>query len=180
MRQPEYSTKVEKVYGLEFLGPRAPSGSIVRIDADYYAPDNGIHESSDRFIRVVARLDRAVGLPGEKGTPPERTTFKGRAATKIIRTTYDFVRDTNNHEKQVTIIEEYLVIPAKEGFYVLEYTAPPALVKEYRPVFENSRILHDACGSIRPHPIPKSFPEIFSIKHRQTIRILLIFKSLST
>ncbi len=136
MRQPEYSTKVEKVYGLEFLGPRAPSGSIVRIDADYYAPDNGIHESSDRFIRVVARLDRAVGLPGEKGTPPERTTFKGRAATKIIRTTYDFVRDTNNHEKQVTIIEEYLVIPAKEGFYVLEYTAPPALVKEYRPVFE--------------------------------------------
>lgn len=134
-KQPDYYTKVEKVYGLEVLGPRAPSGSIIRIGAHYYAPDNGVHKSAEKFIRVATRQDGGVALPGEKGTPPERAKFKGVPATRFTLTTFDFIR-TAKDEKQVTIIEDYLVIPAKAGFYVLEYTAPPALVREYRPVFE--------------------------------------------
>ncbi len=136
LRDPEFSANSEKVFGLELIGPRAPSGAYVRIDADYYAPGNRVHKTPEKFIRVVARLDGGIGLPGEKGTAPERVEFKGKPATRFTRTTFDFIRVTKTSDKQVTIQEEYLVIPAEKGFYVLEYTAPPNLVKEYRPVFE--------------------------------------------
>lgn len=95
-----------------------------------------MHRTPEKYVRVVAQLDGGIGLPGEKITPPESAEFKGLPATRFTVRTYDFVRVTRTSDKKVAIQEEHLVIPTEKGFYVLEYTAPPGLINEYRPIFE--------------------------------------------
>ncbi len=135
-KNPEFSSKKSMLFGLRLVGPRSPSGAFVRIEADYFAPGNRVHKSPEKYIRVVAQLDGGISLPGEKITPPEAAEFNGLPATRFTVRTYDFIRVTKTSDKKVAIQEEHLVIPAGKGFYVLEYTAPPVLINEYRPVFE--------------------------------------------
>ncbi len=135
--QPDYSTKHSKVFGVQLVGPRTPSGAVVSLEASYYSPGNAVHKTAERFIKRLARLDgRAVGLPGEKAGPVESVKFQGLAASRFTRTTFDFIRVTKTSDKKVTVQEEYLVIPAATGYYVLEYRAPPNQFRENREVFE--------------------------------------------
>lgn len=39
---------------------------------------------------------------------------------------------------QVAIIQQYIVVPAKKGFYVLNYGAPEDITGEYQVVFEKA------------------------------------------
>lgn len=137
-KNPEFSSKKSKIFGLRLVGPRSPSGALVRIDADYFAPGNRGHDSPEEYVRTVAMLDGGVGigLPGEKITRPEPADFKGLKATRFTVNTFDFIRVTRTSDRKVAIQEEHLVIPAGKGFYVLEYTAPPDLINKYRPIFE--------------------------------------------
>ena len=136
LRNPEFSSKRSKLYGLQLLGPKGPTGSHVRIEVDYFSPGNKVHKTPEKYIRVVARLDGGIGLPGEKSTQPEAVTFRGLPATRFTVKTFDFVKVSSTSDKKIGIQEEHLVIPAGKGFYVLEFRAPMGVINEFRPVFE--------------------------------------------
>ncbi len=133
---PDYSAKISKTFGVNIVGPKAPGGGLVSIDAVYYAPGNGTHSTPKAFIKAVGMLDGDIHLPGEKATPPSPAVYKGLAATRFTRSTFDFVRVSDTSEKQVAVEEEYLVVPARKGFYVLEFRAPPEVFKENRQAYE--------------------------------------------
>ncbi len=133
---PEYSAKISKTFGVNIVGPKAPGGGLVSIDAVYYAPGNSTHSSAKGFIRIGARLDGRIGLPGTKASAPEPAVYKGLAATRFTRSNFDFVRVSDTSEKQVAVEEECLVVPAHKGFYVLKYRAPLEVFKENHGAYE--------------------------------------------
>ncbi len=128
--------RVEKVFGLEAAALGTPEGPAVRVTVDYFAPGNAVHRGMDAYIAAHSRKDKAFRLPGEKYGPVSEAEAGGRRARTFERETVSFWPPGHPQAKKVPMRERFVVIPAREGFYALSYSAPAALYGKHRPDFE--------------------------------------------
>ena len=119
--------------GAVLTGPSS-QGLPARVVVRYVRPDHPLHKSADAYM---ARLTKASTIPmkGWKDEPLEKLTLAGRPALRLRRETSEFSAPESISPKEVPMREEHVAMPAKEGFYLLIYTAPLALDKAQRPLF---------------------------------------------
>jgi hypothetical protein len=142
---PDYSREASKVYGIEVY--QGSSEHRVGVSVKYYAGDNKLHKSAEKFIGIHSRP--VFGGPekeGEKYGPVKEILMQGVKAKTFERVRYEFEDHIYNpvskryyepmNPRKFPIDERYIVIPAKEGFYVLRYTASPDTVKRFEGVFQ--------------------------------------------
>jgi hypothetical protein len=128
--------RVEKVYGLEASAPGQPEGPAVRITVDYFAGDNAVHKGADAYVAAHSRRNQALRMPGEKYGPVSGVELGGRRGRVFERETFAFWPPDHPRAGKVPMRERFVVLPAKEGFYALSYSAPAPLYERYRSAFE--------------------------------------------
>lgn len=135
-----------KISGIRLTGPKNKDGASVTISVLYYSGD-GIFPTYREFMTTT--LNSMVRTDYDRETVITDTTIAGMKAKIFHIRTFELIYlpmenrppmgDGRVYEIvpphiQVNMIQEYCVIPAKKGFYVLHYGAPEDVADDYREV----------------------------------------------
>ncbi len=129
------SQEEKKVYGLDLSGPSDGTASAPMISAHYYAPDNLLDKTPEKYARVHSLPEGAkpAALPALPAVKDGKVG--GRKAKVFVNITHERGADrTMGGGKEIW--EGFAVIPLKKGYYALRYSAPAAKYQEFLPVFE--------------------------------------------
>jgi hypothetical protein len=144
------------VSGITATGPRNVAGVSISISVLYYGGD-GIFATPEAFIR--SKLNCPLRNGHDTDTVIADIVTAGRKGKKFQIRTFEVVYlpvrqippavEGRVYEiappvKRVSMVQQFIVIPAKKGFYVLNYGAPEDVAEKYRNVFEK------AVGSFEP------------------------------
>lgn len=128
---------VKKVYGIDVVGPSGSEGPAPSISVKYYARGNTLFKSAAEFVRIHSRPVPGLGLAGEKYSSVASVRLAGRAASRFERKKQVFSGPRRVKNTPVAAFERYLVLPAGEGFYVLNYYSAFSSAKENLPAFDS-------------------------------------------
>ena len=95
-----------------------------------------LFKSAEEFVKIHSRPIPGLGLAGDKYSSVTVTKIAGRAASRFERRKSDFARPRQVENKPVPVFERYIVLPAREGFYVLNYYCVFSEAKAKLPAFE--------------------------------------------
>ncbi len=124
----------EKVYGVDLKGPQNQEGAFTSISVQYYGPDHLMFQFAEKFIEANSKVRIAEG---EKVGPLTTATLAGRPARQFDRNVFLLIPPHAVTPKQIPMFERLIVLPGlKGGFYVLQYSSPEDLSKQYMEIFE--------------------------------------------
>lgn len=151
-----YSDTGDKIRGVELSGPQSKDDVRLTISVLHYEYGQ-FFKNYGRYISL--KTGSFTRIAPEKNVPVTNTAVAGREAKTFEIEKFELVRlpfepppfkegivyEIAPPSKKVTVIDRYIVVPAKKGFYVLNYRAPADMAKEYESVFD--RIV----SSFEPH-----------------------------
>ena len=127
----------KKVFGAEFWGPQDNSGITSIISIHYYAPDNLLHKTAEKFIATHS-------MPVLKTAPDEKTYGAIRieqihqCSTSVFdRQTFTFIPPHSMKQKKIPIYEKFYVLPVQNGFYVLKFYSSMSTTEKGLADFDN-------------------------------------------
>ena len=126
----------KKVYGTEFFGPVA-DGLAVRIGVHYYAPDNLVQKTPEKFIKLHSQSALGINLDGKvygKVKPGKAGNYYAKVFDRKV---FEYEPQNALHPKKIHIYESFAVVPVKNGFFVLRYYAPLDLAKASLKSYES-------------------------------------------
>lgn len=129
------SDEERKVYGVEFFGPVAEE-LAVKIGVHYYAPDNLVQKTPEKFIRLHSRPAIGINLDGKVYGKVKAGKVGNYFANIFERKVYEYLPAGALHPKKIHIYEKFAVVPVKSGFFVLEYYAPMDMAKANLKAYE--------------------------------------------
>lgn len=126
----------KKVYGLTLEGPAAGTAVVPRLGAHYYAPDNLMDATPGEFIR--AHSYRAAGSSAAVSGAESAggATVGGLPAKRFEKISYERGPGSPLKAVKIKVRESFAVIPLKQGYYVLRYSAAADKFEAGLPVFE--------------------------------------------
>ncbi|MGD9641842.1 MAG: hypothetical protein AB7V08_03785 [Elusimicrobiales bacterium] len=130
------SDSEKKVYGAEVSGARDADGLAPRISARYYAPGNLLHKTAEKFIRTHSRPALGAALDGQQYGPVKKGLAGKHYARVFDRKIFEFTPQESLNPKKIAVYEKFHVVPVKDGFFVLRYTAPAAAAKTHMKAYE--------------------------------------------
>jgi len=146
-----------KISGTRLTGPMNKDGASIILTVLYYSGD-GIFPNAEAFIRN--KLNSMVRIDYDREAAVIDVALAGRTGKKFQIKTFELVylpmRDRPPAVEgrvyeivpphiQVNMIQQFIVIPAQKGFYVLNYGVPEDMAEEYKHVFEK------VVASFEPH-----------------------------
>jgi hypothetical protein len=148
-RNPPYAD-MTRVAGAMFEGPMNDAGVTASIALSWYSGERSF-TTPDSYIN--ARLGSMVREDGSRGRATTDMHVAGRKATGFGMKTFELVMlpperltageddDPRVYERvapsrKVIMDEQYIVLPAPRGYFVLHYRAPETVAETYRPVFK--------------------------------------------
>lgn len=125
----------KKVYGVSVSGPSDGTASAPLISAHYYAPDNLMDKTPEKYIRVHSLPEGAkpAALPALPRAAGDKVG--GRKAKLFVNITHERGAD-RAIGGGAEVWEGFAVVPLKKGYYALRYSAPAAKYQQFLPVFE--------------------------------------------
>lgn len=145
------------IAGVRLTGPKNKDGAAILVSILHYSGD-GIFPSDREFI--VRALNSLVRTDDDTQTVIAAATIAGMPGKTFRIKTFQLIHlpmkngpplrggivyELAPPSREVRMIQEYIVLPVKKGFFVLGYGAPEDIAEEYRWVFEK------ITGSFRPH-----------------------------
>ena len=159
---PDISRELTKVYGVHVY--QGGIGSRVEISVKYYAKDNTLQKTAAQFIEMHAKSVFGAVEEGENYGRVRDIDVKGVTAKTFERKRYEYedhvydpkreIYYTPLHPRKFEMIERYIVIPAREGFFVFRYEASPDRLKSHEPVFE--KVVNSLTAKKELWPEPRS------------------------
>lgn len=126
----------KKVYGITLEGPSTGTYVTPVIAAHYYGPGNLMDETPEDFIRShssrAAGGSDAVSGAGSNGG----RKVGGLPAKRFEKTSYQRGPGSPLKALKIKVREGFAVIPLKQGYYVLRYSAAADTYEAGLPVFE--------------------------------------------
>lgn len=122
------SDSEKKIYGMEFTGP-ASGGLSARISVQYYAPDNPLQRTPQKFIMMHNKPVLPGGLQGRAYGKVTAGRVGNYYARIFERKVFEYVPARSVNAKKVYVYEKFAVLPVKRGYYVLRYYAPMDIAK---------------------------------------------------
>lgn len=131
------TAKEKKVFGVEVYGPTNADNIFSMISVHYYAPGNIVHRTYEKFIKRNIQSALGANIDGKQYGKIKNGEVAGRGAKLFERITYEYIPPESIKQKKVPVYEHFAVVPAKAGFYVLEYYAPKEIAKTNIKAFED-------------------------------------------
>ncbi|MDD5285975.1 MAG: hypothetical protein PHD54_08955 [Desulfuromonadaceae bacterium] len=129
----------KKVYGLTLSAPYDPEGwdgPEPRISAHYYAPENLVDKTPDKYIRAHSSPEPARGTAFPSLPKAADGKVSGLPVKIFGNVTYERGSDRSLDAKRIEIWESFAVIPLEKGYYALRYSAPSGKYAKHLPAFE--------------------------------------------
>ena len=137
-----------QISGVRLTGPINPDDVPATISVLHYSgkhifktPDEFIHNELNSIVRID--YDRnapisAIKIAGRPGKIFKIKTFElvYFPQPKMPPMPEGVVYELVPPHKQVDMMEQYIVVPASQGYFVLRYRSPVKLVPEYQRIFE--------------------------------------------
>jgi hypothetical protein len=132
-RAKEGKTRIQK---LELAGPGADKAPVL-IYAAFYGAGNTSFAGYEDFIERNSKniLGETVSET-EKFSPVKKITLSGKKAFKFDSEIKEYLHPESKSEESVVIKEDFYVVPAGDGFFVLHYYSPASAFKKHLPVFK--------------------------------------------
>jgi len=125
-----------KIYEIELVSPK-PDKAPISIFVSYYPKDNEDFNGSEDFIKRNSRnVAGETKNSREVFEPAKKIVLAGRKGTELSRERMVYLHPESKSDDSVQLKEKLYVLPAKEGFYVLHFSAPKTAFIENLPVFE--------------------------------------------
>ena len=125
-----------RIYEIQLLAPKAEKTPI-SVFVSYYAKDNEDFNGYEDFVKRNSR-----NVAGETKNKREifesakNITLAGRKGFELSRERLVSLYPKSKSDESVRLKEKLYVLPAKEGFYVLHFSAQKTAFIAYLPVFE--------------------------------------------
>ena len=137
-----------KISGVRLISPVTPEGAPVTISILHYSgehlfrtPDEFIHDKLNSIARID--FDREAPITEIKIGGRQGKTFQIKSFDLIYLhqlgnppmqegVVYEIVPP----HKQIDMLEQWIIIPASKGYFVMGYRSPVKLVEEFQGVFE--------------------------------------------
>lgn len=125
-----------KIYEIELFSPKTGKVST-SVRVAYYAGNNEDFNGYEDFVKSNSRnILGETKSKRENYEPAENVTLAGRKAVMLSRERMVFLHPTTKSDESVLLKEKHYVLPAKDGFYVLHFSAPKEAFLANLKVFE--------------------------------------------
>lgn len=125
----------KKVYGAEFLGPA--SGPVrTSISVLHYAPGNLLHKTHEKYIKLHSSPPLGDNLDGKVYGKVSAGKAGNYYARVFERKTFEYFPKRSLDARKYFIYEKFTVVPVKNGFFVLRYSAPAELARKNLAQYE--------------------------------------------
>jgi hypothetical protein len=125
-----------KVFKIKLFAPGTEK-SPTTIYVTFYAKENKLFNDYNDFIERNSKdLFGGTGDENEKYTPVKKITLNKKKAFYFEVEAKEYLEPESKSEEFVIIKERYYVLPSKNGFYVLHYTASKPVFQKHLPVFK--------------------------------------------
>lgn len=125
-----------RIYEIELIAPESDKAPVT-LFVSYYAGDNGDFDGYTDFIE--RNSSNALGETRnarENYGPVKKTVLGRRKVFELERERMVYLNPESKSDASVLLKEKLYILSAKDGFYVLHFTAPETLFLKYLPVFE--------------------------------------------
>lgn len=117
------SPEEKGVFDVVMIGPSSIEGRHSEISIAYYAPGNLIHKTSERFLQLHSKPVFGSPSPGEVYGDVKEERIRGRLTWVFERDKFEYQQPERLNPKKIPIHERFVVISARNGFYVLRSSA---------------------------------------------------------
>lgn len=125
-----------KIYEIQLLAPKADKAPT-SVFVSYYAKENEDFSDFQNFIsRNSTNVFGETKSVRENYEPLKRVTVAGRKGFELSNEVMEYLNPQSKSDESVQLKEKMYVLPAKDGFYVLKYSAQKSAFIENLPVFE--------------------------------------------
>lgn len=125
-----------KIYEVQLLAPK--SGKVpTSIQISFFTAGNPDFKDYQDFVERNSR--NALGEQRnsrESYAPVKETTLNGRKAFELASEVQEYLHPESKSDEKVPIKEKLYVLPAKDGFYALRFSAEKKAFKANLAVFE--------------------------------------------
>jgi hypothetical protein len=125
----------KKIYGLDLLGPRSGAAPAPSITVKFYAGGNSLFKTANDYVELNSK---PFGKPaeGEQYSAVTGAALAGRKAFRFERKYTEYNKPRTVPPETTVMFERHVVLPARDGFYVLLFSAPFADAKALLPQFD--------------------------------------------
>jgi len=125
-----------KIYEIQLLAPKSEKASTA-INVSYYAKDNEDFSDYQNFIsRNSKNVLGETKSAREMYEPLKKVTLAGRKGFELSNEVMEYLHPESKSDESVQMKEKMYVLPAKEGFYVLKFSAEKTAFIANLPIFE--------------------------------------------
>lgn len=131
------AAKPRPTRGISGAGAVQPDKSPATIHVSYYAKDNTDFDGYEDFIERNSQ--NALGetkTEREVYEPVKKIKLNGRPASELARAKTVYLHPESKSDESVKLKEKLYILPARDGFYVLHFTAPETVFPRYLKTFE--------------------------------------------
>jgi polyhydroxyalkanoate synthesis regulator protein len=125
-----------KIYEIQLLAPKADKAPT-SIFVSFFAKDNA--DFNDYQDYIDSNSKNALGetkSARENYEPVKKMKLGGRAAFELSSEAMKYLHPQSKSDESVQLKTKMYVLPAKEGFYVLRFSAAKTAFLEHQAVFE--------------------------------------------
>ena len=125
-----------KIYEIQLLAPKADKAPV-SIFVSYYAKDNEDFNDFQSFIKRNSKnvLGETKNVR-ENYSPMKKIKVAGHNGFELSNEIMEYLHPESKSDESVQMKEKMYVLPAKDGFYVLKFSAPKTAFAANLPVFE--------------------------------------------
>ncbi|HAH32724.1 MAG TPA: hypothetical protein DCL44_10470 [Elusimicrobia bacterium] len=115
----------------------APGGekSPVTVYVSYFSKGNKYFKDYKDYVDSNSQDDMAAAT--DKYSPVTNKALNKRKALEFDREEKRYLHPESKSDESVTLKEKFYVLPAKDGFFVMHFSAPKAVYLKHLPVFEH-------------------------------------------
>ena len=125
-----------KIYEIQLLAPKSEKAPTA-IFVSYYAKDNEDFNGHEDFIsRNSKNVLGETKSTRETYEPLKKITIAGHKGFELSNEVMEYLHPQSKSDESVQMKEKMYVLPAKEGFYVLKFSAQKTAFIANLPIFE--------------------------------------------
>jgi hypothetical protein len=121
------------VYKIELIAPNVEKIPVT-LYVSYFSKGNKYFKDYKDYVDSNSQDDMAAAT--DKYSPVTTKALNKRKAFEFDREEKQYLHPESKSDESVMLKEKFYVLPAKDGFFVMHFSAPKAVFSKHLPVFE--------------------------------------------
>jgi len=130
----EYGVASKDTHSILLRGPESVDRLPATIVLAYYAPGNLLFDDAEKYLEAQTK-PAIIPLLGEKTSNIKEVKIGKLNARTFTRSTLRYIPPHGSNPREIPMTEQHVVLDSEKGFFVLSYSAPGSIFREYCQIF---------------------------------------------